>query len=442
MRDLMFLAGFIVLLPMAFSNAMAAYLIWGWTALIAIDNYLFGFMQGFRLNLIFGLIALAMILLKRDTVRGNPLSDSGTFILIALFLLQATISSLFAYSGNTNNWVLYERLAKGLLFAFAMPLVVVGRYRIHAVVVMLCLGLGFHGLIDGLKFLSSGGVHIVRGFIKFGDNNHFAVILVLVIPFLLYLSRYSNSKLFRLAALFAAFTNIAAIIGTHSRGGLVALLATSAWLIIVTRQRLAGIALFTGGLALVVALAPSNWTARMETIQTADQDSSFMSRVEAWQVSSAIALSNPLTGGGLHAVQMQSVWEQFRGSKGLLPFVDVGFVSDRLRAAHSIYFEVLGDMGFIGFFLFVAILVNGIWNSRRIGELVKGREQEFEWAIDLSRALTAVIFGFLVGGLTVSLAYSEVIYMVIMLTEVLRREVANAVTTPPAGAPSLGNRVT
>lgn len=431
MRDLMFLAGFIVLLPLAFSNAMAAYLIWGWTALIAIDNYLFGFMQDFRLNLIFGLLALTMIMLKRDTVRGSPLNNSGTFILLALFLSQAAVSALFAYSGNTNNPLLFERIAKTLLFVFVMPLVVVGRYRIHAVIIIICLGLGFHGLIDGLKFFSSGGLHLVGGFLKFGDNNHFAVMLVLVIPLLLYLSRYSNNKLLRFAALCAALANVAAIIGTHSRGGLVALLATGVWLIIGTRQRFAGLALFAGGLALVVAFAPANWTERMETIQTADQDTSFMTRVEAWQVSSAIALSNPLTGGGLHAVQMQSVWEQFKGNKGLLPFVDVGFVSDRLRAAHSIYFEVLGDMGFLGFFIFIAILINGLLNSRRLRILVKGREQEFEWAIDLSNALTAVIFGFMVGGLSVSLAYSEVIYVVIMLGEVLRREVENAVTTQP-----------
>lgn len=437
MRDLMFLAGFLVLLPMAFGNAMVAWLIWGWTAIIAIDNYLFGFMQSLRINLIFGIIALTIILLKRDTTRGCLLNNSATFILIACFLAQITISAIFAYDGNTNNWVLYERFIKGLIFALVMPLVVVGRYRIHAVVIMLCLGLGFHGLIDGLKFLSSGGSHMVQGFIKFGDNNHFAVILVMIIPLLLYLSRYSSNKLARLAALFAAFTNIAAIIGTHSRGGLVALLATGAWMIIGTRQRLSGIMLFGAGLALVVALAPSKWTERMDTIQTADQDMSFMTRVEAWQVSSAIALSNPLTGGGLHSVQMQYVWEMFRGSKGLLPFIDVGFVSDRLRAAHSIYFEVLGDTGFIGFFLFLAILLNGIWNSRRLAIVVKGREQEFEWALDLSRALTAVIFGFMVGGLTVSLAYSEIIYVVIMLTEVLRREVTTAVSQTQGTMPRL-----
>ena len=68
MRDLMFLAGFLVLVPLAFRNAFVAYLIWGWTALIAIDNYLFGFMAPVKLNFIFALLTMLMVLLKRDTV--------------------------------------------------------------------------------------------------------------------------------------------------------------------------------------------------------------------------------------------------------------------------------------------------------------------------------------------------------------------------------------
>lgn len=428
MRDLMFLVGFIALLPLAFSNAFVAYLIWGWSAVIAIDSYLFGFMQSLRVNMIFALVALLMIFLKRDTVRGSSLNQSGTFLLLLLFFIQSTISVIFGYEGNPNNLELYEKLVKILLFVFVMPLVVVGRYRIHAMVVMICLGLGFHGLIDGLKFFASGGGHKVHGFIKFGDNNHFAVMLALVIPLLLYLTRYANNKLVRMAAIFAAVANIAAIIGTHSRGGLVTLVATSTLLILGTKQRLTGLTLIACGVVLMVALAPSSWTERMGTIQTAEQDTSFMSRVEAWQVSSALALNNPLTGGGLHSVQTQSVWDKFKGSKGLLPFVDVGFVTPYYRAAHSIYFEVLGDMGFSGLFIFLALLINGALNSRRLAQLVKGRESELEWAVDLSRTLTAVIFGFMVGGLTVSVAYFEIIFTIIILSEILRREVTYTIS--------------
>jgi probable O-glycosylation ligase (exosortase A-associated) len=211
------------------------------------------------------------------------------------------------------------------------------------------------------------------------------------------------------------------------------------WFLATSRQKLAGIITFAAGMVLVLTLAPEGWMDRMETIKEAESVNTFITRVEAWQVSSAIALENPLTGGGLHAVQVQSVWSQFKGSKGLLPFVDTGEPSRIFRAAHSIYFEVLGDMGFVGFALFLGVLLNAALNGVRVRRLTKGRENELEWATDLSNTLTAVIVTYMVGGLSVSLAYSEIIYVVVMLTEVLRREVvkvAGAAKSAPAAASS------
>ncbi len=422
MRDLMFLGGFLVLVPLAFRNTFIAYLIWGWTGLIAIDNYLFGFMASIKLNFTFALITFLMILLKKDTERGT-IPFNATVVLFILFFLQGSLSAIFAYEGNRLNWFLYDRFWKEILFAFIMPLVIVKRYRIHAFVLVMCLGMGFHGLIDGLKFFASGGSHLVRGFVKFGDNNHFAVMLVMAIPLLLYMSSYAKHSLLRLGALAAAIITIAAVIGTHSRGGFVAMTAVALWLVLTSRKRLPALTVFIAGVIFVVAIAPSAWTQRMETIQEAEQDSSFMTRVEAWQVSSAIALHNPVLGGGFHAVATQSVWDRFKGQKGLLGFVDVGFVSDVFRAAHSIYFEVLGDMGFLGFFIFMALLLNALKNSIQINRMAKQGGLDLEWALDLSRSLAATIFAFMVGGLTVSIAYTEFIYMAVMLMEVLKQEV-------------------
>lgn len=98
----MFLAGFLVLVPLAFRNAFVAYLIWGWTGLIAIENYLFGFMAPIQLNFIFALITLLMVLLKKDTERGT-LNANATVVLLILFFLQGSLSAVFAYDGNQLN---------------------------------------------------------------------------------------------------------------------------------------------------------------------------------------------------------------------------------------------------------------------------------------------------------------------------------------------------
>lgn len=431
MRDLMFLGAMFVLVPLALSNAYVAMLIWAWTGLIAIDNYLYGFMEAIRLNLIFALITLMLLLTKRDPERAVWQWNPSTAILVAL-VIHVTLSATFGYSGNRENWMLYERFVKIAIFAILMPLAVNSRYRIHAFVVVIALGMGFHGLIDGLKFLSSGGGHIVRGFRKFGDNNHFAVMLAMAIPLMLYLARYANSRILRLGAVFATVITIAAVIGTRSRGGFVALAAAGLWYLITSRQRMAGLVVVVAGAVLVLNFAPASWTERMQTIKEADQDSSFMSRVEAWQVSSAIAMHNPLLGGGLHAVQVQSVWERFRGNRGILPFVDTGRPSEIFRAAHSIYFETMGDLGFVGFGLFMALILRALYVGLTIGGKARMLGPDWEWAVDLGRALASVIVVFMVGGLTVSIAYSELIYMVVVLAELLRTQVDRARASMPA----------
>lgn len=424
MRDLMVLAGLLVFVPLALGNAFAAYLLWGWTSLVAIDNYVFGFMTDVRMNMLFALIALGTLLMGKDKEKG-PWAINRTSVLLIAFLVQATFSAIFAYEGNVLNWELYEKLAKTLLFVLLMPLVVTRRYRIYAMILMICLGLGFHGLIDGLKFFSSGGSHLVRGFRKFGDNNHLAIALVMVIPLLLYIAQYASSRLVRIAALGSVLVTVGAIIGTRSRGGFISLAAVGFWLVLSSRRKLGGVAALVAAIGIGVALAPASWTERMETIKSAEEDSSFLQRVEAWQVSSAIALKNPILGGGFHAVQIQSVWERFRGNPGLLGFVSIRQPSQVFRAAHSIYFEVLGDFGFLGFFIFFAILINALVSALEIRHLAAA-DQQLEWATDLSRALAAVVFGFMVGGGGVSLAYSEAIYVTAMLMELVKQHVAVA----------------
>ncbi|MDP2809172.1 MAG: putative O-glycosylation ligase, exosortase A system-associated [Rhodocyclaceae bacterium] len=427
MRDLMVLAVLVACLPLAFTNVFAAYLLWGWTSIIALDAYVFGFMDDVRINFIFALIALVVIVSVKDKERGefrwNP-----ALSLSMLLLLQGTLSASFAYDGNAGNWDLYSKFAKAIIFALIMPLMVTSRYRFHAMVVMLCLGMAFHGLIDGLKFIASGGAHIVRGLAKFGDNNHFAVVMTMVIPLLLYLYRYSAIRIVQWASLGCALVIFGTVVGTHSRGGFIALLAVAVWLVLTSRRRIMGAILIGLGMTVAIALAPASWTGRMETIKHIQEDSSFMQRVEAWQVSSAIALRNPFAGGGFHAVQVQPVWDRFRGETGLLGFVGVPQLpSEKFRAAHSIYFEVMGDLGLVGFLLFMALLANTLLTGIRIHRMATRAGPEFLWADDLARALIAVVVAFMVGGAGVSLAYSETIYVIVMLLELLKQKVSTLV---------------
>ena len=91
---------------------------------------------------------------------------------------------MFAYPGLDRNWELFGNVVKTVLFCLFMPMIVVSRFRIHAFVLVIALAISFHGVLDGLKFIASGGGHNAQPLKKFGDNNHLALILLMVLPFL------------------------------------------------------------------------------------------------------------------------------------------------------------------------------------------------------------------------------------------------------------------
>jgi len=439
-RDLMMLGAMFFLIPLALRHPFTAYLMWGWTAFIAIDEYMYGFMSSMRVNLVFAVISLGLILINWRKLEGHWKLDQ-TMALLIVWLMHGTLSAIFAYPGVESNWLLYEKLVKVLVFVLLMPLVVHGRFRIHVFVITLALGIAFHALIEGLKYLKSGGGHHVQGLAKFGDNNLFAVMILMGMPLLLYIYRQSVHGWTRMASLGAAGLTVAAVMGTQSRGGMLGMLAAGLWLILTGRRRLKTLTVTLVIALVVLAFAPSSWLERMETVKTADQDASFLGRVEAWQVSSAMALSNPILGGGFHAIENAEVWSQFRGNTGLLGFLpNYEYLPVNFRAAHSSYFEVMGDRGLLGFLIFMAILLNTLISTFKTRRRAISAGPEMAWAADLSTALSAVMIAYAVGGAGVNLAYAEMLYVVAVLTEILKWHVSSTVADRKVGIGELESK--
>jgi probable O-glycosylation ligase (exosortase A-associated) len=185
---------------------------------------------------------------------------------------------------------------------------------------------------------------------------------------------------------------------------------------------------------LVLQLAPEKWNERMSTIQTAEADKSFMGRVTAWKVSSAIAVDNPVFGGGFRALQSHPVWNRYKDQQGLLGSVDTPELTRTGVAAHSIWFEVLGDQGFVGLFLFIALIVNAFMTRRAVWRLVRQNGPGERWAGDLADMLAAALLAYVVAGSLLSAAYFELPYVCFMLMEVLKQLQLRAVVVPAAVA--------
>lgn len=423
MRDVMMLGAMLVLVPLAFAKPFNAYLLWGWTALLSPTFYLYGFMQGLRYNLIFAVIALGFWMLGKLDMKGKFTANS-TSVLLTIFTIHVTISATIGYDGNWWNWIIYEGFIKSVVFALMIPVFVTTRLRLHALVLIVCLALGFHGVVEGLKVVATAGSHKVRGIptTMMSDNNHFAVGMCMVMPILVYMMLNLKDRLARFAAMAALGLTVLSVMGTSSRGGFLCLAVLAIWYALTSRRKVLGGFVVVALAFLALQLAPDSWFERMESIKSAEQDTSFMARVIAWKISAAIGLANPVFGGGLHAVQSAPIWHEFMYRTEFLSFIRTPAAEGYARAAHSIYFEIFGDLGVLGFALFVGLIINAFMTARKIRRLV-GNRPELLWARDLSDGLKLAIVAYCVGGAGVSLGYLDLFYVLIMLIEALRQHV-------------------
>jgi probable O-glycosylation ligase (exosortase A-associated) len=435
MRDLVALSFMLAALPLAMLSPFAGYLLWGWAGLIALNYYLYGFMIGVPYVQVFAITTLLALTLGREPGL-RRFEPSRTSVLLLLFVAHGFLVALLAYPGLERNWELYGNVVKTALFCLLMPLIATNRFRVHAIVVMIALAVSFHGALDGLKFIASAGSHNAQSIKRFGDNNHLAVVLLMVLPLLYYLRQYAANRLVRLGFTMALPLTVLAVVATHSRGALVGLFAIALWLVLKSRKKLAGVAVVLLCGVLVLQLAPQKWNERMSTIQTAEEDKSFMGRVTAWKVSSAIAVANPVFGGGFRALQSHPVWDRFKDRQGLLGAVETPVLQRSGVAAHSIWFEVLGDQGFVGFFLFVALIVNAFITRREVWRMVRDNGPGERWAGDLADMLGAALLAYVVAGSLLSAAYFELPYVCFMLMEVLKQLQRRAV---PLAAPQAPN---
>jgi probable O-glycosylation ligase (exosortase A-associated) len=178
---------------------------------------------------------------------------------------------------------------------------------------------------------------------------------------------------------------------------------------------------------LVFLLMPEQWFGRMESIGEYKADGSAMGRVNAWHFAFNVA-SNNLMGGGF------------------LTFTPKMFrlyapVPTDVHAPHSLYFQVLGEHGFIGLALFLTFLVLSWRTGNRVLRFCKDKP-ELKWASDLAAMCQVSLVGYCVGGAFLTLAYADLLYDVVIILILLEKVLGVKQTrpawttrTPPARPP-------
>jgi probable O-glycosylation ligase (exosortase A-associated) len=288
------------------------------------------------------------------------------------------------------------------LFIFLTLLVMQSEQRIRALVLVATLSIAFFGIKGGIYTIGHGGGGMVLGpdggFIS--GNTEIALALTVTLPLMRWLQLQTQRQWLRHAATLAMILIAISVLGSYSRGGFLALTAMAAFLWIKSRKRIVLGVVLAAAAAALFTFMPESWHSKIDTIGNYEQDRSAMGRIGAWRFATNLALNRPIGGGGFEAFQDEAYATYAPDEAALDP--------------HSIWFQVLGEHGFVGLSLFVLLWFFAWRTGSQIIRLCRDKP-DLLWARDLAGMVQAALIGFWVGGSFLGLAYWDYPYILVVV---------------------------
>jgi probable O-glycosylation ligase (exosortase A-associated) len=350
-------------------------------------------------------------------------------------LRQILLLALLVYCGLTTQTADFpveaaEKWAwvwKALLFAMFLPLTLRTRLRIEALTLIMVLSVGVIVIGGGIKTLAGGGGYgelrlLVNNNTGLYESSIISAVAIAVIPLALWLSRFGTVfppewrvKAFAWALCFACALMP---IGTGARTGLVCVVVLAAMILRTAKRRLLIISLMAAGAIVSIPMLPADFVARMSTIRNHQSDESASTRVAVWKWTIEFVKDRPF-GGGFDAyrqnqLQYDTVEASYAGDNNAA--LEYKPVVDKARAYHSSYFEMLGEQGYPGLAMWLALHLLGVWQMEVLRRRFrKDATEQFGWVSPLAEALQQAQVIYLVGSTFVGIAFQPFCYMLVGL---------------------------
>ena len=404
LRDIVIAVIVLVAGVYALRRAWTGVLLWTWLSTMNPHRYAWGVLSTAPIAAFAAgvtLLGLAFTKERRSPFIGLPV------IVFAFFVIWMTISWLMSRDVSEGYWT-WSRSAKIYLMIFVTLALLQTKEHIMAFAWVLIGSLAILGAKGGFFTLVTLGNHRVWGppdsFIA--GNNEFALALIMIIPLVYFLQLQIMRKVWRHALSVVMLLCAIAAFGSYSRGALVAIIAMGGifwW----RSPRKGEVAVFILIIAVaMIPMLPEHWWVRMDTISEYQADESAMGRINAWGVAWEVALRH-FFGSGM-SYQYQDY------------FLLYGKYETIVRAAHSIYFEILGNHGFIGLFLFLLLWIT---TYREAGWLMRNAcgNQHTLWTAQLGAMAQVSLVGYATGGAFLSLGYFDLPYNIMVLVVLAKK---------------------
>ncbi|MCP4842018.1 MAG: putative O-glycosylation ligase, exosortase A system-associated [Halieaceae bacterium] len=401
MRDIIVTLMVFGTIPFILRNPWYGVLAWSWLSYQNPHKLAWGFANNMPFAQIVAIVLLVSLILHKDQ---RQLPKNGLVIVWALFFVWLVICALVGLEPEYATETI-EKVVKIQLIVFVTMLLMKDFEKVNQLIWMIVFSIGFFSVKGGIFTVLTGGGYHVFGppASEIEENNALAVAILMIVPLMVYMYRFPPQAWVKKIMPLCIFFSIASVLGSQSRGALIAIAAVGVFYWWKSRTKIV-----TGFLIIIMAFLgyqfmPQSWHERMATISEYEEDSSAMERITAWKFTIAVA-NDRFTGGGFN-------------SSTLKQYIKYGIetVKEKAFVAHSIYFGVLGDGGWPGLLLYLLVIL-GMWRQlTTIIRLTKDDPDREDYNV-LARMLQVSIVAFLAGGAFLSLQYFDLAWGIMAIT--------------------------
>ena len=360
----------------------------------------------------------------------------GTYTLIftpllriyLVFLIWITISTFFAYDTNIA-WEVYWVYLPSMWVTPILLFATIHDLKFLRLVMWVASGgIALNAFKVGAVLTARGGGHVtsqIDGFV--GDNNVFGLVLCLVVAMLMGLRTTLPNKRW-VRVLFYAFITFVmlTIIYTQSRGAFAAVSIILFMGSILSSRPFRNTLIFVMVVLVGYISIPTKYFERLSTVSDLSEDTSAMGRFENWRLAWQEALEHPWVGVGL---------------ENHIPYNrDVVHPDVKVRVAHSVYFQILGQLGFPAFVLYLMFIWVGFWSLVRTWRVmipVAVKYPDLVWVRDTAFWMVCGYVGYSLGAGLLNMLYIEFPWYAIfygsMLLPLAEQELSNRERIPSEG---------
>jgi probable O-glycosylation ligase (exosortase A-associated) len=418
-RDLVFVGFLVSLLALGLRRPFLFVLTYAYVDIVAPQRLSYYMLNSVPVSMIVAALAIGGWLIADDKSDFRIAPRQWLLLLLLCYCGATTLHADFPLPALEKwGWVW-----KSMLFAIFLPFTLRTRLRVEAYLLFMTLSAAAIIIVGGIKTAASGGGYGALNLMV--DNNSglyegstISTVAIAVVPIILWLTRFGTIyprdwrvKLFAYNLIFAC---LLIPVGTEARTGLICIGVLAVLMLRDVKRRIVYMTVIGLAGAAALPLLPHSFTSRMETIQGYQADTSATSRLAVWAWTWDYAKKHPM-GGGFEAYRQNSlnVTTVATQGSGTVQVVNQQIIEDKGRAYHSSYFEMLGEQGFPGLFIFLLIHVSGLIRMEVLRRRYFKADGDDAWISPLATALQQAQMIYLVGSLFVAIAFQPFVYMLL-----------------------------